>query len=318
MTLTPRAAPSPRIARRSLLLGAAAGALGFAGCAPREPPSPLRMACGEPGGTYVRFGTRLGDALARRGGGRILVQTTDGSASNIARLQRGDADLGMSLSDTAAEHHGSLVALGRVYQNYLQCIVRADRGFTSLTDLVGGRVSIGAPGSGTAFSARRALAALGLATAEAPLELLELRLADAVARLADGSVDAVIWSGGIPVPELEPLTAAGAVTLLDLQLALPQLTRDYGAIYQAADVPSAAYGSAAPLPAIGVANLLLVRPDFQDPHARALVDTLIDDAEELITSPSYGVHFLSPPTLIGTAPIALHPAAQQRYAERYG
>lgn len=309
--------------RRALVLGAAASAAAavvgaLSGCEDARTAQPLLMACGEPGGTYIRFGALLGRASDRQNRGAIEVMSTDGSAENIELLQRGEAQLGLALIDTAARHRTSVVALGRVYQNYLQCIVRRDREFSRVDDLIGGRISVGAPGSGTALSARRALDALSLGTPGAPVELLELKLADAVAGLAARTIDAVIWSGGIPVPEVARLVAAEAVTLLDLQPALPQLTRDFGAVYQPATVPSAAYGSAAPLPAIGVANLLLVAPDFPAEHARNLVDTLIDDAEALVTTPSYGVHFLSPPTLIGTTPIPLHPAAERRYAQRYG
>lgn len=248
----------------------------------------------------------------------LIAEPSDGSAENIDRLIRGTAELGIALADTAAEHRGALVSLGRVYQNYLQCIVLRDSPFRQTSDLVGGRVSVGAPGSGTSLSSRRTLAALDLATPASPIELLELNLADAVEQLEAGSIDAVMWSGGIPVPELSGLALAGAVTLIDLQPSLPRLTREFGAVYQPASIPPAVYSSREPLPAIAVGNLLLSRPDFPDDSARALVDTLVDDAEALITLPTYGVHFLSPPTLIGTSPIPLHPAAQRRFAERYG
>ena len=310
------------LTRRTLLGAGFAAAAGIVltGCAGHSTPRELRMACGEPGGTYIRFGRQLGAVYARRGT-RLRALTTGGSTENTHLIAQGDADLGIALADAAIEHGAGLLAIGRVYQNYLQCIVSRTGPLPSQpvpASLTGARISIGAPGSGTSLSARRVLAALGLGTNAHPVELLELHLADAVTALAAGTIDAVIWSGGLPVPELERIRDTHPVTLLDLQAAVPELAKRHGSVYQPASVPAAVYESADPLPAIGVSNLLLVRTDFPERDARTLVDLLIDDAELLIPSPSYGVHFLSPPTLVGTTPIPLHPAAQARYVERYG
>lgn len=313
---------APPISRRALLAGGAAGLAGLllTGCSGREAPE-LTMACGEPGGTYIRFGKALGRA-ARAAGltSGFTARVTGGSAENLELLAEGRVDLGISLADSAVENSDGLVAIGRVYQNYLQCAVRVDRGFSSVAELAGRRVSIGAIGSGTALSAQRTLTAVGLLDAdrEDPVEPLDLRLADAVTRLGEGSIDALFWSGGLPVPEFERLEDAHPVTLLDLTSALPSLNEQYGAVYQRAAVPSAVYRSDEPLSTIGVSNLLLARPDLPDDLAAGLVDALVDDAEQLIPQPSYGAHFLSTPTLIGTAPIPLHPAAQARYAQKYG
>ncbi|WP_427869945.1 TAXI family TRAP transporter solute-binding subunit [Leucobacter luti] len=317
------------IRRRTLLSTGALGAAGLlagalpalTGCAPGGGAPRISMACGEPGGTYIRFGQALGRAAKARGiASAFTARETGGSADNIDLLLSGEAELGIALIDTAVEARDELVSLGRVYQNYLQCVVLADSGLRRVEQLAGRSVSIGATGSGTAESARRTLAALGLEGAEggSSAQLLELRLADAVTRLAGGSIDALFWSGGLPVPELTRIEATSPVTLLDLSAALPPLIEEYGPLYQEALVPANVYGSREPLPAIGVSNLLLARPTLPAGLAEGFADVLIDDAELLIPQPSYGMHFLSAESLIGTMPIPLHAAAERRYAERYG
>lgn len=304
--------------RRSFLGAAAAASLvALAGCAPPSR-AVLRMACGEPGGTYIRFGELLRAALDRAGAPAALeVLETTGSRENLERVREGTADLAISLADSIGPEDSSLVAVGRVYQNYLQLIVRADAGITDVEQLRGRSVSIGAPLSGTALTARRVLTALGLDRGTS-IEVEELRLDDAIAGVIDGSLGALFWSGGVPLPALATLATTVRVALLDLSPALPYLARQYPGVYRETVIPAGVYGLADNLPAIGVSNVLLTRPDLSGELVRAVVDRLIDDARSLVYEPSVGVQFLTLSNLIDTAGVPLHPAAAERYAQRYG
>ncbi|UOE43629.1 TAXI family TRAP transporter solute-binding subunit [Agromyces larvae] len=312
------------LSRRAFLAGVAgAGALGaavaLAGCAPSAEFGRLRMACGEPGGTYIRFGQLLGAAVVDQGVARAMAALpTDGSVENLAMLRSGDAELAIALADSAAPYAGELVAIGRVYQNYLQCIVRVDGGIARAADLAGRVVSIGAPGSGTALMSQRAFEALGLAAGPAAAVLRELALAEAVGALGDGSIDAVMWSGGIPLPELARLDGIAEVTLVDLTEAIPAMNRAHGDSYATTAVPAGTYGLDEAVPAIGVSNFLLARGDLPGPLAAALVDILIDRAPRLVPEPSVGLQYLTSSSLIDTGPMPLHSAAARRYRERYG
>ncbi|MDQ1136806.1 TRAP transporter TAXI family solute receptor [Microbacterium sp. SORGH_AS 1204] len=159
------------LTRRGFLhAGVVAGGLALAGCAP-APPRVLVLGCGEAGGSYLQFGELLSSVARDDGGVAITALATEGSVENLALLDAGRVDLALSLADSAAaaSTRADLVAIGRVYQNYLQCIVRSADGMTSLGDLAGRTVSLGASGSGAAATARRLLDAAGLtATPEAP------------------------------------------------------------------------------------------------------------------------------------------------------
>lgn len=316
------------IPRRGLLAGLAGiggvGALaGLSGCAGPGATSSLTMACGEAGGRYIQFGELLRGAMAHRGTDLELI-TTNGSADNVLLLGDGSVDLGIALADTAEAAGGSadadgppLVAIGRVYQNYLQCLVPADGPVRALADLAGRRVSIGAPGSGAAVTTRRLLGAAGLDGADG-VETREQLLVDALDALEHGTIDALFWSGGIPTPMVEELDARLPVALVDLGGAFPALEAAYPELYVSTRVPLGVYSSAAQTPTIGIPNLLLARPDLPDGVARTLVDALIDDAEALVPAGSVGVQFLTPANLIDTGALPLHPAARARYRERYG
>jgi len=297
---------------------AGAGALSLGACA-ASTSTPLVLGCGEPGGSYLEFGQLL--ATATRSSTTVSVSplATEGSLDNLRLLRENRVDLALSLVDSAADAEGDFVAIGRVYQNYLQCIVRADGGISQLSDLAGRTVSLGAPGSGAAATARRVLEASGLdpAGAEGPRSV-ERTFRGAVDDLAAGRLDAFFWSGGIPTPQIATLADRVRVAVIDTTPALAALSAQFPDVYAVTTIPSGVYGAARAVPTIGVANLLLARADLADDLARALVDALIDDAPTLVPPDALGIQYLTPASLIDTSPITLHPAAEGRYRERYG
>lgn len=310
---------TPLSRRGFLWTGLGAAMLGLAGCTP-APARTLVLGCGEAGGSYLEFGELLSAVARDTGGIDITALATEGSVDNLELLDAGRVDLALSLADSAAAAatRDGLVAIGRVYQNYLQCIVRVADGLRSLADLSGRTISVGAAGSGAAATARRVLDAAGLASALEPPRTVERPFRDAIADLESGRIDALFWSGGVPTPQIADLAARTPITVLDTTPVLPEMLRSYPDVYAATTIPAGVYGAASAVPAIGVANLLLAQPRLGDDLARRLVDVLIDDAARLVPPGSLGIQFLTPASLIDTLPVPLHPAAERRYRERYG
>lgn len=304
--------------RRAVLTAlAATGVLALAGCDVVAPVT-LDMGCGEEGGSYLEFGRLLEQAAGRSGRLSVRPLVTEGSVDNLALLADDRVALALSLADSAARSPTpDLVAVGRVYQNYLQCVVRDDGGIRSLSDLAGRVVSLGAPGSGAAATARRVLAAGGLLDAPGGPTVVERLLGEAASQLRDGAIDALFWSGGVPTPQIAELAQTTALRVLDTTVVLPQLRATYPDAYIATAIPAGVYGVDDPVPTIGIANLLLARAALDDVAVAALVDLLIDDARALVPVDAAGVQYLTPASLIDTVPVPLHPAAARRYRERY-
>lgn len=277
------------------------------------------MACGEAGGIYLRFGERLRTVLRDRGTAELEPVVTNGSAENLALLGDGSVDLAIALADTAEKPgSGELLALGRVYQNYLQCVVRADGDVRSLDDLAGRPVSIGATGSGSSWTTSRLLSATGRSTGSRAPRVSEHPLTEALDLLAAGAADAIFWSGGIPTPQIQELSERIPLALLDLAEGLPALTSRHPGPYLPARVPAGVYGAAAPTATIGIPNYLLAHRGLTTGTAGAVVDALVGDARRLVPEGSVGVQFLTQAALIDTGDVPLHPAARGRYRELYG
>jgi uncharacterized protein len=307
------------ISRRGLLRGLLATSL-VAGCG-GGPADPLVLAAGEPGGFYVEFGELLAAAL-RAAGLPVMVAGTGGSVQNIEQLRDGTAALGLALTDIALaarigeEPFGApvpLLAIGRVYENYMQLVVRAEDSATSTADLAGRPVSLGAVGSGAAVFGDRLLAAAGIAA-----EVTRRPLRDAVTALEEGSADALLWSGGVPTPALAELAARRPVRLLPLAEHLPQLRARHGGVYGPVTVPAGTYGPGGPVPTVGVANLLICTPDLPAETADAVTRTLVAAAPALVPDSALGTQYLDQRSLIGTGDVPLHPGAAAAYRDLHG
>lgn len=310
--------------KRRAALGIGLGALAaLVGCASPEYPGPARttrIAAGERGGFYVEF-ARLLAAHLPADLGPIVVETS-GSTHNLDLLAGGGADLALTLADIADtalagrspfSRQVPLRAIGRVYENYMQLVVLADSPVTTVADLAGRRVSLGAARSGAATFGHRLLAAAGV---RARVE--HNTLAQATTRLAARGVDALLWSGGVPTPALTALAARRRVRLVDLTDALPALRAAHGPAYQGVVVPPGSYGDPRPVATVGVSNLLVATPTLPDTLAAAVARTLVRQAPDLIPPSALGTQYLDLRSLIETGDIPLHPGAADAYRSLRG
>ncbi|MFW0771841.1 TAXI family TRAP transporter solute-binding subunit [Paenarthrobacter nitroguajacolicus] len=324
------------VTRRTAIRAAVVfGLLGSTACTPREQPLELTVAGGESGGFYLEFATLLADLLQReRVAERAIALTTGGSLENIQRVLSGEATFAVALADAAAQaaapaqatstgqDGGQLVALGKVYQNYVHCIVREDSGIRTFADLAGKTAGVGEVGSGTTLTAGRIIAAAGLALETAgpgkAVNKVNLGLNQALASLRDGSIDVMIQSGGVPTAPIAAAARDLGVRLLDHSELIPATRSQSGFFYDRVLIPANSYGNASAAWTVGVANLLLCRRDLADHVVRQTVELLVEQAQDLVPKSSTGVQFLSPETLINTAGVPLHPAAEAAYRALHG
>ncbi|MGW2050668.1 TAXI family TRAP transporter solute-binding subunit [Streptomyces sp. NPDC001858] len=331
--------PRPRsVDRRSVLhaaLGSAAVAVlggALTGDASLQRPGPsgvLRFATGEPTAFYEAFGRLLaGELEAEHPRLRCRVRTTAGSVANIELLRDRRADLALVLTDTARAAQGTalfrrpvpLRAIGRVYETYLQFVVRADSPVRAVSDLTGRTVSLGAIGSGAAVLGERILHAAGLSPG-ADVVVRHLPLADAADAMRAGSVDALLVAGGVPLPTLSGLDDRPGLRFLPLAGLLPRLGGPDGLAgsgLEEVSLPQSAYRTAGGVATIGVSNLLVCRPDLPRGVADALTRLLALHATALVPDNAVGTQFLDVGSLIGTGGIALHPGAAAAYRSLHG
>jgi TRAP transporter TAXI family solute receptor len=333
--------PARGIPRRAVIkAGLAAGLAGLllpglSGCTRDDRPDAVTVAGGEPGGFYLEFAGLLAESLQRHGvADRATALTTGGSLDNLDFLLAGKATFAVALSDSAAQRAAAgdatavgISAVGKVYENYVHCVVRRDSGILDVAGLAGRTVAVGEPGSGTSLTTPRLIEAAGLSSvvpgtgttaAGSAVTVLNLGLNQGLAALQEGSVDALFWSGGVPTAAIAAAHSATGLRLLDLSALLPALRAKHGLFYDRVLIPEGAYPGIPAVWTVGVANLLLCRSDADARTVQKTVEILVGHAEELVPRSSLGVQFLSPESLINTPGLPLHPAAAAAYRELHG
>jgi uncharacterized protein len=289
----------------------------------RDRAIPIKIAGGPEGGVYLKFTELLAAAINAAGLGLTCdFEVTEGSVENILLISTGDAHIGLAKADGARDALAGrdpfkstlpIRALGRVYQDYLQIVVRTGAPLHEMADLNGRKVWLGPPGSGTAMFGKRLLDATGLRVY--PQSQL---LKDATTLLEKGEIDAMLWMGGVPAPAFAELHDRVGITLLPPAAELlPILRSRYGTVYRQATIPSRSYGTAGML-TVGVANLLVCASTLPDGIAASVTRVLIERAADLVPPEALGTQFLDSRSLISTLGTPMHPGAAAAYRREHG
>ncbi|RSM35814.1 C4-dicarboxylate ABC transporter substrate-binding protein [Amycolatopsis balhimycina DSM 5908] len=280
----------------------------------------ITIATGNSGGVYYVLGGGLAQLISNTTKLRATAAETGASVQNIQQLVAGNYDVAFSLADTAADAvngKGSfdgkpqkIQALTRIYPNSTQVLVRTDAGITSIADMKGKRISTGSPKSGTEVIANRLLQAAGLKP-ESDVQAQRLDLAKTADGMKAGTLDGLVWSGGLPTAQITDLTTAlkDKVKFLDVTPLLPKL-KEVNPVYDQGVLPKAAYAQPSDVPTVVVPNLLLVREDFPAGNACAITKLIFDKQAEL-AKVHPAAKEISKQLATQTGPVPLHPGAKQ-------
>jgi uncharacterized protein len=268
---------------------AAGGDAGAAACEAAD--GRITIATGNSGGVYYVMGGGLAKLISDNTKLKATAAETGASVQNIQQLVAGDYDMAFSLADTAADAVAGkgafegkpqqVKALTRLYPNYTQVLVRADSGINSVSDMRGKRISTGSPKSGTEVIAQRLLTAAGL-NPETDVQAQRLDLAKTADGMKDGSIDGLVWSGGLPTAQITDITTSlkGQVKFIDITPQLDALKK-VNEVYDRGVIPAATYGQPADVPTVAVPNVLLVRADFPEGDACAVTKLIFEKKSDL-------------------------------------
>jgi TRAP transporter TAXI family solute receptor len=179
------------------------------------PPDRIAMATGEADGAYSRLGQRYASLLAENGI-TVELRSSAGSVENMALLQSADADIAFVQSGLAKRIPSDDVrALGSMYLEPLWLFQREGLRLKDVGELQGGRVGVGAEGSGTQAVALTLLNANGVSAENT--ELLELSGGDMATAFAAGELDAAFLVAAPESPVVSELAGTPGVTLYDFE-----------------------------------------------------------------------------------------------------
>lgn len=302
-----------RVSRRGALTLAAALAAGLAanGCSGTE--TRVRLGTAQPSGQFHEFASALAAAAAAYSTIRIEPIVTEGSFTNLRLLARGEIDAALTLGD-AAHAADRALAIGRVYECYVQLAVRPNSPIQHLADLRGRRIDLGLIGSGSAATGERLLRTAGLVPG-IDIAIEHRNLSAAVQALHRGEVDAILWGDEVPTPVFDEPTR---LRLLDLAEWVAPMYARSGYPYDTVPVPPNTYPGSAAVDTVGVPTLLLASPALADHAVTSIAELLLDRGDLLVPAQTIGFQFLDRRWLVGTGQIPLHPAAAAHYRAGHG
>jgi hypothetical protein len=302
--------------------------LASAGCSERPRAQFISIATGGTGGVYYPYGGGLAKVLNENVAGiRASAEVTSASVDNLKLIRDGKADVAFALADTVADAlngRGAFAGepvpaagIAVLYSNYTQVVTLTTSGIRTIADLRGRTVSTGSPGSGTEVIAFRVLRAAGL-NPDSDVSRQGLGAAESAGALKDAKIDAFFWSGGLPTAAVQDLAYSQGVTirLIPTGDLVAPLQRDHGLLYFPLEIPAGAYrGIAAPVPVVGVANVLVVNRSMPEPLAYDITRVLFEKQAELAAIHPEARN-LSLEAAITGSPAEFHPGALRYYRER--
>jgi TRAP transporter TAXI family solute receptor len=194
----------------------------------------ITMGGGPPAGVFGIFATGISTYLSKNVPDLdVSVAATGGSVENTRRVNSGEAEMGLSFaSDIHEAYFGQEQfkgkpltnprAVGVIFVGVAHAITFADSGIKTANDLVGKRVAVGNPGSGTFASAERVFRALGIWDKITRIPLLGAQAGEA---MADGKVDAFFWTG--PEPDRVTMEAATKKPIRAIDIYTPATKTDF-------------------------------------------------------------------------------------------
>jgi TRAP transporter TAXI family solute receptor len=281
------------------------------------------VATGPQDGEYARFVHSVGARLGKR---RLIeVAYTEGSVANAFLVDRGRARFALVQSDVAQAAVGGeglfamtgplrqLRAVASLFPEPVHIVVRADSGLASVAGLAGRRVSLGTPGSGTRYAAVQVLHAHGLVEGSFT-EVTPDGPADALQRLADGSLDAVVEVASAPWGSLARVATGTPLALLPLDPAATAAIVAERPDLMPLTIPARTYpGQEQPVRTVAATALLVANANTPDEVVAWMLDAMFAASD----APGRGVSAarLSRERALAGVSIPLHESAARYFGQ---
>jgi TRAP transporter TAXI family solute receptor len=310
---------------RRRMFGLVVGALALGVVEPSAAQTFVNLLTGGTAGVYYPLGVALGRIYGEKIPGiRTSVQSTKASVENLNLLQAGKGEIAFTLGDSLiAAWKGDAEAgfkapldklrgIAGIYPNYVQIVASKESGITTLADLKGKRLSVGAPKSGTELNARAILAAAGLSYAD--LGKVEyLPFAESVDLVKNRQLDATLQSAGLGVASIRDLSTSVPIRMVAVP---PEIVAKIGDPFRPGVIPAGTYtGQDQDVPTATIPNFLVTHSGVSDELAYAMTKELFANLDQLAAAHAEGKKITLERALDGM-PVPLHPGAERFYREK--
>jgi hypothetical protein len=208
------------------------------------------------------------------------------------------------------------------YEQPFHIVTTSGTGITSVMQLKGKRVSVGAPNSGTEEQADYVLKALGIDWNK-DIKKEKLGASESVAALKDGKIDAFFWSGAVPTAAIIDLASTPGVKMVLLPVsgeAATKIMNTNPVAFHRTVFPKGCYaGIDRDIETIGITAVLQAMDTFPEDRLYQILKAIFDNKDEL-AAVWKGAAALTPQKAVGqVTPDSLkylHPGARKFFTEK--
>jgi uncharacterized protein len=306
-----------------------------------QEPKFFRIGTGGVNGTYYPIGAIIGNAISNPPGSRAceaggscgvagliaIVVSSNGSVANVEAMTKGEIDSGFAQSDVI---HAAYTATGpfagrqpmtdlrviaSLYAERMQLVAATGSDIRGLTDLVGRRVSLDEPGSGTLLLATDLLEAAGIGAGGVIAEYM--KPGPAASLISRGELDAFFIAAGVPTNAVADLIRADKAYLVPLDGPVVDSLLGRHPFLSPAPVPAGVYGEAqAEIPTFGVTAQWVTTAAASDELVYSICRALWNDATRTLLDGGHpSGRQIRLETALDGVNVPLHPGAERCYAD---
>jgi TRAP transporter TAXI family solute receptor len=222
---------------------------------------------------------------------RCSAESTGGSIYNINTVRAGELEFGVAQSDwqyhayngtSKFEDKGpfeKLRAVFSVHPEPVTVVARDDAGINNITDVIGKRMNIGNPGSGTRGTWEVIEETQGWKRSDLALAG-EMKSAETGAALCDGKLDAYFWLVGHPSALTQESLASCASHLVNVSTPeIDKLVADKS-YYRQATIPAGMYNNEEDITTFGVGATFVTSSDVPDEVVYVVVKAVFENFDQ--------------------------------------
>lgn len=291
---------------------------------------PFMLATAGTGGTYYVIGGAMADVMRKYANTKVTPLTTNGSIENLRLVAAKRVAIAFSTPDLAYyAYNGLEMYKGRKLDNLryvsgghlgaMQLVVPMNSTIKKIADLKGKKVAVGAQGSAVFTLALDVLGVEGLTLHD--ISPAYLSMTEMTEALQDGTVDAAIYSAGVPTSSIANIFARKEMRIIpytekQVRAYLAKRGPEKRALLVPYTIPAKTYtGQTEAVPCMAFRASLIAHKDVPDALVYEFLKTIESHSDDLTrihpSGKEYSLQFLKE-----GAAIPLHPGAVKFYTEK--
>jgi uncharacterized protein len=285
----------------------------------------ITILTGGTAGVHFPLGSAQAKIYTEVTGATASAQVTGGSAENTAKLLKGLAEIGYAMEDVVYDAYKgkgkfedigpseNLRVVATVYTNYTHIVAPKDSGISSIKDLKGKNVAVGAPGSGTEVLANRILEAAGLTYDDINEDFLSFQ--EGVEGIKNGRIDAAFIVSGLPNSGIMELVMTEDVTLIPVSNEIIDVLQENYPAVTTKNISSGTYeGQGKDIQTAVVKGLLITHDEVSEKIVHEMTKAFFENQQAMADAHNAGKEIQLETAADGLL-LPLHPGAEKYYKE---